>query len=65
MSWEMGRVLRNEKRIVLTLLRERASFSFMLKRAFFDGLILKNLKQRSDSFCLAKDRMMGDGILWH
>ena len=63
MSWEMGRVLRNENRIVLTLLRDRTSFNFTLKRAIFDGRILKNLKQRSESFCLAKDRMMGDDIL--
>jgi len=62
MSFEMGSVFTNEKRMVLILFRERASFNLMVKGITLVGRTWNNLK--SESFCFAIRLKQGEDLSW-
>ena len=65
MSFEMGSVFMNEKRMVLILFRERTSFNLMVKGITLVGRTWNRLKHKSESFCFAIDWSKGEDICHH
>ena len=67
-SGETGHVFRKKYRRIRILFLESTSKHSILKFIDLNGLMLKNLKQKSDSFCLADAQSKGEtssSHLWY